>query len=433
MSKAFKYFFAAANALPLICLTADEGVQDQELNPIELAPIEMTAAATSQIIAAEPKAEVALVIPQSESLPTPVVTNQPKPAKLIEKPVPAFTGKVKGRKVRMRANADLESRVIKELEKNTLITVLGEKGDFWAVEPPKETKAYVFRSFVLDNVVEGNRVNIRLEPDLEAPVIGHLNSGDKVQGTIAAANNKWLEITPPQEVHFYVAKEFIENVGGPEIKKQFEKRKESVEELFENANHLSKTEFNKSFDEIDIDRITQTYQTIVNEFSDFPDYVEQAKESLALLQENYVQKKIAFLESRGPLAKFEESTSDSLAIREEMQKELDPTDKMKLWEPVEESLYLTWARLNEDKNMQEFYDEQKIAATPLTGILDVYNSPVKNKPGDFILRDKDLPVAYLYSTQINLQNFVGKKVTIIGSPRPNNHFAFPAYFVLSVE
>ena len=50
-----------------------------------------------------------------------------------------------------------------------------------------------------------------------------------------------------------------------------------------------------------------------------------------------------------------------------------------------------------------------------------------------MLRDKDMPVAYLYSTTQNLHSLVGKKVRIIASPRNNNNFAFPAYYVLSVE
>jgi hypothetical protein len=65
--------------------------------------------------------------------------------------------------------------------------------------------------------------------------------------------------------------------------------------------------------------------------------------------------------------------------------------------------------------------------------VEAYASPVKNKPGDFIIRDKDLPVAYVYSTQVNLQNLVGKKVTMIGIPRSSNNFAFPTFFIISVE
>ena len=110
----------------------------------------------------------------------------------------AFTGKVNGNAVRMRLKADIESDIIRELEKNEFITVLGQHGDFYAVAPPADMKAFVFRSFILDNVVEGNRVNVRLSPDLNAHVVGHLDAGDKILGSLCSDNNKWYKIAPPQ-------------------------------------------------------------------------------------------------------------------------------------------------------------------------------------------------------------------------------------------
>ncbi len=112
---------------------------------------------------------------------------------------------------------------------------------------------------------------------------------------------------------------------------------------------------------------------------------------------------------------------------------VSPTDRMKLWEPLEENSYLSWATAHDDRSIDEFYEEQKQNSAVITGIIETYTAPIKRKPGDFILRDKDLPVAYLYSTHVNLADLVGKKVTLLASPRNNNNFAFPAYYVLSVE
>ena len=59
---------------------------------------------------------------------------------------------------------------------------------------------------------------------------------------------------------------------------------------------------------------------------------------------------------------------------------------------------------------------------------------IKNKPGDFILRDNsDIPLGYLYSTQVDLKAFEGKEVSVLVVSRPNNHFAFPAYYVINIE
>ena len=340
-----------------------------------------------------------------------------------------FTGRIKGKKVRLRTQADLESRVVQEINRNELVVVLGEKGDFYAVEPPAGLKAYVFRTFILDGIVEGNRVNVRLEPSLDAPVIGHLSNGDRIKGAISSLNNKWYEISPPAGTRFYISKEFINPIGGPEMKAQIDKRRTAAEQLLDGALLLTQVEMKKSFQEMEIDRIRHNYQIVMNDFTEFPDLCDKAKEAFNILQEEYTQRKIAYLEE-----KAEGKTESQGAITSpRLEVALNPTDRMKLWEPIEESLYMAWATRHDDRSMEEFYEEQKQNAQVLTGIVEQYSAPVKRKPGDFILKDKDLPVAYIYSTHLNLQDLVGKKVTVVGTKRENNNFAFPAYFVLSVE
>jgi hypothetical protein len=72
-------------------------------------------------------------------------------------------------------------------------------------------------------------------------------------------------------------------------------------------------------------------------------------------------------------------------------------------------------------------------ASIVKGTIESYIDSVKDRPGDYLLHKKDGQVAYLYSTHGDLNQYIGKNVTIQASPRPNNHFAFPAYFVLSIE
>ncbi len=196
----------------------------------------------------------------------------------------------------MRLRPDLDSRIIKELNKNEFVTVIGEKGDFWAVQAPADTKAYIFRSFVLDNVVEGNRVNIRLEPSLDAPVIGHMNAGERMENpTVSPINPKWFEITTPAQTKFYIAKEYMEYAGGPEVKQMMDRRAVTAEQLLDASSLLCKAELRKPFEEIDFERIVRGFTTIINDYTDFPELVEHAKESLATFQEAYLQKRITHL------------------------------------------------------------------------------------------------------------------------------------------
>ncbi|MBS3904345.1 MAG: hypothetical protein KGZ39_03360 [Simkania sp.] len=422
MSKLINYICGAVISMPLAYLSADSE-QFRLTSPAQ------------PFASLESLQQPLLPAPQELPVEAKHVSAAPP---VVEMAVNPFTGKIRAKKVRVRLNADLESRIIKELDKNDLVSVVGEKGDFYAVEAPMNMKAFIFRSFVLDNVVEGNHVNVRLYPDLESSVLGHLNSGDQVQGAICAENPKWLEIGVPPSVHFYVAKEFVENIGGPEVRIQMDKRKETVEQMLDNTAFLSKTELRKPFAEIDIERIQHTYKKVMNDYADLPEYVEQAHNALVGLQEDYLQKRIAFLEAK---ANQSDISNEATLIREEIVafdasdavNESKPTDKMLLWEPIEEALYLNWAAIHEDHNMQEYYEEQKQMATCISGILEAYAAPVKNKPGDFILKDKDMPLAYIYSTKLNLQEMVGKKVTLLGVERPNNNFAFPAYFVIAQE
>jgi hypothetical protein len=426
MSRTFTFFCGSLFALSTLILNADaplgseEFAESAKLEPIQF-PIEET-----PVMASPALVEAAPPAPKKVADKTPEVSVNP------------FTGKIKGRKVRMRLRADTDSRIIKELAKDELVTIVGEKGDFWAVQPPAGTKAYIFRSFVLDNIVEGNKVNVRLEPSLDAPVIAHMMTGEKLENSIISPiNTKWLEIAPPSQTRFYIAKEYIEYAGGPEVKEQMDRRLAAAENLLDATATLGKAELRKPFEEVDFDRIVKGYNTVVNDYADFTDLAEQAKESLAAFQEAYLQKRISYLENHP----FERSQLEGKSSKKEGKRAsagenfAQITDKMKLWDPIEESLYLSWANINDNKSLADYYEEQKLSSVELAGIVEPYNSPAKNKPGDFIIRDKDkdMPIAYIYSNQINLQNLAGKHVTLVAVSRPNNNFAFPAYFVLSVE
>lgn len=346
----------------------------------------------------------------------------------------AFTGKVVGSGVRIRLLPDVESAIVKELKKDDLVVVTGEKSDFYAVEPPSGMKVYVFRSFILDNIVEGNRVNVRLSPELTAPVVGYMNNGERVNGAISEKNHKWLEINPPKHIRFFVAKEFIEKVGGPEIKVERDKKRESVIQLMDSAALLSQSEMMKPFEEIDFERVTANFNTIIHNYSEFPEHVEKAKTLLLDLQEKYLQKKLSYLETKAiKMSQEMLAHGDTTILLDNGETALTPKDRMKIWERVEESLFLSWASSHHQKTINDFYEEQKMAAIRISGIVEVYNDIVKNKPGNYIIRDRDMPRAYLYSTFISLQNYVGKYTTLLVVPRPNNNFAFPAYFVLSAE
>lgn len=356
-----------------------------------------------------------------------------------------FTGRVIGNKVRLRVQPDLEGHIFRQVAKNDLLLIVGEEGEFYVVQPPKDAKAYVFRSYILDNVVEASRVNIRLEPHVDGPIIGQLQAGDKIQGQVCAMNHKWLEIPTPPSTRFYVSKEFIANAGGPEYLASMEKRKSQVEELLNTALLNADSESKKQYEEMSPQLVIEQFQSIIRGYSDFPEAVARAKEGLTVFKDSYLLKKIAYLEAKTQLSS---EVKDELLARHKAEKQelfspqpsvivkrtdKEMTDIPRFWDGLEESLYLSWTAFHSGRKIDDFYAEQKANASILVGTIEVYNHPVKNPPGDFILRGSDSPIAYLYSTVVDLEKYIGKEVTLQVSPRPNNHFAFPAYFVLGIE
>jgi hypothetical protein len=379
-----------------------------------------------------------------------------------------FTGKVTKNKVRLRLQPNFDGAVVRELSKDELLIARGETEDFYAIQPSPDMKAYVYRTYVLDNVIEGTKVNVRLKPDLDAPVIAQLNSGDRVNGFIDASNNKWLEISIPDSTYFYIAKEYLDKVGDAGLIARTEKRKEEVTRLLNTTNAVSTTEMQKPFDQINLDGIVANYKHIMLDYPDFPEIGNKAKDMLTALQEAYTQKKIYYLESQTHQSSIVMETknkqlADELRahktklsqLEQRLQKEanlaqsLSPSTprpktvsvpaypvNMLAWMPVEDNLFASWSQQQPgDSTLENFYQEQKQKAFILRGIISPYDRAVRNKPGDYMLANSasKLPIGFLYSTKVNLQEYVGHEVSIIVSPRPNNHFAYPAYFVLSVE
>jgi len=219
-----------------------------------------------------------------------------------EKIFKPFTGKLTGNKVRVRLNPDLDAHIITSLNKNDIVLVVKDEKDFWAIKPFSHLKAYIFRSYVIDNLVEADRVNVRLEPNLDSPVIGQLHNKDKVKGEICSHNNKWLEIPFPNNIHFYIAKEYITYAGNADYYTTYQTRKKEVNNLLNSAYFITQAECKKPFDEMAPQEAISQFDTIIKNYSDFPQYVEQAKEGLSLLQDNYLQKKLAYLEAKANMS-----------------------------------------------------------------------------------------------------------------------------------
>lgn len=365
--------------------------------------------------------------------------------------VEAFTGKVTKNRVRLRLQPSLESSIVRELNEGDTIVVAGETDDFYAIEPPTDVRAYVYRTYVLDGAIEGSHVNIRLTPDLTAPVIEQMNTGDPVNnGVIYAKDKHWIEFTLPPSVKFYVAKDYVKKIGDRYYAVTLKRRQTDVKALLSSATVTIQSEMQKPFDQIRIEDSIRKLNQIIKDYSDFPEESNQAKTLLASTQESYMRKKIASMEQKLYTVQNQQTQqsvqTQTPQLQAQQQKQVkipieNPAaafnSKMATWQNVEQEIYENWAKEHPDQNatMRGFYQQQEKDAVDLTGILEVYTRSIQKKPGDFILVNPqtNLPIAYLYSTHVDLQGKVGQVVTLKAAPRNNNNFAFPAYYVLSVN
>lgn len=390
----------------------------------------------------------------------------------------SFTGRVLRNRVRLRSQASLDSEIIQEMNKGKLLRVVGKEDSWYRVQVPEGIKAYIFRTYVLDGQVEGSHVNVRLAPSTEAPILAQLNTGDRVDGKICESNAKWLEITPPQQAYFYVAEEYVENIGSPELITSLQTKRDSAIQDLRDAYANSEFELKKSFEDIDPSMICEGFESVIACYQDLPEVVNEAREALQNAHEAYLQKKIHFLESVTKDSAFALETrndeleqtiqtfqqrllelEDQLQVAEAFESNLSwsseessspivkssppshssfsvpITNTMQNWQPNEEEAYARWAELHGDLGMERFYQEEHLEAKTLSGVVEVYGKPVYGKPGDYLLINpkNHVPIAFLYSVRVDLKNQVGKAVTVQGSPRPDNNFAFPAYHVLSVQ
>lgn len=370
----------------------------------------------------------------------------------------SFTGKVTKNKVRVRFKPIYDDQVLKEAHAGDLFVIVGEDHDFYAVQPPLGLKGYVYRTYILDNIVEANRVNVRVNPDLESFVITQLYSGDKVEGTIASANNKWLEIPAPSSARFYIAKEFIEKIGDSSVLAKLEQKREEGEHLLQTVSAFAKIEMTKPYQDIPFHSLQESYQKLINNYPEFPKIGTTAQNELAALGQLYLSKKLTFLEEQSANAIKTKEMNQKLAQELDQHKlklallqqetgvyragsstlseaPQELSISMKSWMPVEEGFFQSWVHETGNSSFKDYQNLLEKQAFILEGAVEPYDKKFNNRPGDYLLTNLDtlLPFAFLYSTSVNLQEYVGKSARFKVISRPNNHFAFPAYLVIGVE
>jgi hypothetical protein len=344
-----------------------------------------------------------------------------------------FTGKVTGSKVRLRLQPNLDGVILKELNLGDLLVVTGELDDYYAVRPERHIKGYVYRTYVLDNIVEANNVNLRIEPDTKAPVLTQLGQGDTINGTICSENNKWLMVELPDTVRFYVAKDYVAHLGDALLYDRIETRRQQATKRLTEIDLAIKQELQKNFQDIQLISFVDELKTIIAQNQDLLAITDQAQALIKTTQEEYLVHSHA------------NAHSTQVAQNVPVPDQLDPiTLPVSQGDIRPQTHYASFALEQQEISLLEhaiqsgktsskemFYADEVRIAQELMGQIVPYERVVKGRPGDFMLVEAKtkVPVAYLYSCHIDLASYVGQTVRITVAARPNHHFALPAYFV----
>lgn len=345
-----------------------------------------------------------------------------------------FTGKVTGSKVRLRLQPNLDGIILKELSLGELLVVTGEFDEYYAVKPDDKYKGYLYRAYVLDNVVEANNVNLRLEPDTGAPILTQLGQGDSVQGTVCPENNKWLVIDLPETVRFYVAKDYVLRLGDAGLYSRIETRRQDVTKRLTELDLAITQELQKSFPAIQLVPYINELQTIVAQNEDLSTLTAQAQTLIKTAQEQYLARSQTFVESN----QIAQSTPPQEAVESPplpAESKPQPHYASFALEQQESSIVENAIQSGKASSREMFYSGEVRIAQELIGQIVPYDRLVKSRPGDFVLVEAKtkVPVAYLYSCHIDLESYVGQTVRVLVSSRPNHQFALPAYVVHEVK
>lgn len=266
-------------------------------------------------------------------------------------------GQTIGKKVRLRSAPQLDAFVIRELEKGSPLEITAEAGEFYAIKPPFSFKAYVFRTYVLDGKIEGDKVNVRLEPSPQAPILTQLSTGYAIQGKPSTKNSKWLEIEPPENVRFYISRDYVQLV--------------------------------------DKDR----YDLICQ---------EQAK-----------------TKPKRPLPST--PPSDPAATAGII--DLAASSRFQL---QEKQLSEQWLMQHAGKSEQDYQACMLESSKWLEGTIIAYEGP-EFAPGNFILKAQNRSLGFIYSTTLDLNQYIGAHIRVRVVERDNLGFAYPAFCAIQVQ
>jgi len=299
-----------------------------------------------------------------------------------------FIGEVQvNQYLNVRASSDISSRKLGALHNKDRVIVLGEDNGFFKLQFPKQLKAWVAGSMLLDSgnkesdTVIRRKVNVRSGPSLQYPVIANLDKGNQIK--VLEKNKKdWVRITPPTSAIAWASKKYIK-VG------------ESV------AVAQAREESNS--------KATNLMKVAINDFN-------ACFETKIITAETYTDLKAKFEE----VTKLNTDNVSKAKARDYLMKLKEFRHLNEIREAKEEQERLFLAKQDElkAKHEAELADLKKKKEKPVRkydyeGFVDDIGG-IMFRPATHKLKKGNKVVLYLKSEDIDLDEYVDKRVGVIG-------------------
>lgn len=282
-----------------------------------------------------------------------------------------YMGTISGDRVNVRAGSSKNHEILCKLNSGERVAVRGGRGEWLKIVPPSPVRVWVWAEFVKEDVVVEDRVNVRARPALRSSVMCQVDRGDEVR--VVDQQDEWLGIVPPPDCYAWVSAKYVEYAFPIKPSKA-----EEAEKLFRALEVRRKV-----FDRDDAGAVGELDDMV----SGYKDVIARAPGSKAARQAKT---------RAGELAKIKKEMARA---REKRRAILEKTPAVPVKTPAVEEIVAAGCRA--------------------TGIVEKLAEPVDGV--EYRLAGKRLFIkkvlCYLGASRINLDLYVGEKVTISGVVR----------------
>lgn len=137
---------------------------------------------------------------------------------------PECEGITNADEINVRSDSTISSESVCRVDKNSRVSIVGESYEWYKVRLPRGAPAYIKKDLVaidpqrqdVGSITKDN-VNIRLRPDISAPIVGRVRFKDQVR--IVDQVQDWYRVEPTRNSFGWVHKGFIARVKAKDTAK----------------------------------------------------------------------------------------------------------------------------------------------------------------------------------------------------------------------